>query len=62
MADDGSMAAAARQAIDAARLLGAKTAREAAEITAGRDLTEAEWDFFRPLWEQVWNEASPLLQ
>ena len=34
--------------------LGAKTARDAAEITAGRSLNDSEWSKFGPRWERVW--------
>lgn len=45
----------ARSAIETARLLGAKTPREAAEIIAGRKLSDREWESFRGAWESNWS-------
>src|SRR5262245_65864109 len=46
--------AIARRAIEAGRLLGARTAREAAEMTAGRLLTDEEWRGLGSTLERVW--------
>ena len=46
--------AIAKFSIEAARLLGAKSPREAAEITAGRKLSDQEWERFRSGWERNW--------
>lgn len=48
--------AIARRAIEAGRLLGARTAREAAEMTAGRPLTDDEWSGLGSTLERVWRE------
>ena len=40
--------------IAAAKLLHAKTAREAAEIAKGRRLNDAEWSRYGPAWEERW--------
>jgi hypothetical protein len=42
-------------AIEAAKKLGAKAAREAAEITMGRELTVKEWAAVRATWDRRWN-------
>jgi hypothetical protein len=44
----------AKMSIKAARLLGAKSPREAAEITAGRELSDQEWERFKSSWERNW--------
>ena len=44
----------ARQAIEAARLLGARNARDAAEMIMGRELSGAEWEDCRSAWERNW--------
>jgi hypothetical protein len=38
----------------AARNLGAKTPREAAEISQGRELSDPEWQQHRATWERNW--------
>jgi len=45
----------AQKAIAAAKAIGAKTAKEAAEITMGRELTENEWSKYKEAWERNWN-------
>jgi hypothetical protein len=51
-----SMTAAA---IGAAKLVGAKSAREAAEITMGWRLSDAEWSKqFKEHWERNWDRVS----
>jgi hypothetical protein len=42
------------QAILAALELGAKSARDAAEMLAGRELSDAEWLTVSPRWERAW--------
>ena len=44
----------AQQAIEVAKLLGAKSARDAAEITMGRELSDIEWDKYKEPWERNW--------
>jgi hypothetical protein len=44
----------AKMAIEAARCVGAKSPREAAEITAGRKLSDQEWERFKGSWERNW--------
>ena len=39
----------------AASTLGAKSARDVAEITAGRRLTADEWQKYGPRWQRVWS-------
>ena len=36
------------------RLLGAKSAREAAEMAVGRPMTEKEWMQFQEPWDRNW--------
>jgi hypothetical protein len=36
-------------------LLAPKSAREVAEMTAARQLSDAEWQKFGPRWERAWN-------
>jgi hypothetical protein len=43
------------QAIEEARILGASTAREAAELTLGRRLKGAEWSHFADMWQPIWD-------
>ena len=45
----------ARIHIEAAKHLGAKTPKQAAEITAGREITPQEWDKVRGAWERNWS-------
>jgi hypothetical protein len=52
--------AAVRTAIEAARFLGARTSREAAEMTMGRPLTDDEWAGGGSTWERVWHENTDL--
>ncbi|MFC2254805.1 hypothetical protein ACETRX_34705 [Labrys portucalensis] len=40
--------------IEAGRRLGAKSAREAAEMASGRALSDVEWERLRPGWERNW--------
>ncbi|MAU59556.1 MAG: hypothetical protein CMI62_02370 [Parvibaculum sp.] len=35
--------------------LGISSAREAAEITAGRPFSDEEWNEYGPRWERAWN-------
>ena len=42
------------QAILAALEFGAKSARDAAEMLAGRELSDAEWLAVSPRWERAW--------
>jgi len=44
----------ADQLIEAAKHLGAKTPREAAEITMGRVLTDEEWGRCSETWYRRW--------
>ncbi|HAX90814.1 MAG TPA: hypothetical protein DCY07_01200 [Rhodospirillaceae bacterium] len=44
----------AQQAIKAAKLFYAKTPKEAAEMTAGRELAPDEWEQIRSTWERNW--------
>ena len=53
---EDSQNAVARQAIEVAKLVGAKNAREVAEITKGGALTDAEWKRHGPAWERNWRE------
>ena len=46
---------AAVQAILAALDLHAKSAREAADILAGRLLSDSEWRSIADRWERIWN-------
>jgi len=41
-------------AIEAAKLLGARSAREAAKITLRREITEQEWPDAGARWEKAW--------
>ena len=43
--------------MSSAQGLGAKNAREVAEIGAGRALSEAEWRQHGPRWERAWQQA-----
>ena len=45
--------------IEIARIRGAKTAREAAEITLGRALTDSEWEVYGVRWLRMWEEDGP---
>jgi hypothetical protein len=45
----------AKSAIETARLLGATTPREAAEIIAGRRLSNREWEQYKGDWERNWS-------
>jgi hypothetical protein len=47
--------AVARKSIEAAKLVGAKDARQAAEITMGRPLSNQEWEKCRTAWERNWH-------
>jgi hypothetical protein len=42
------------QMIETANMLHAKSAREAADMVAGRELTDSEWSEVAPLWEARW--------
>lgn len=42
-------------AIEAAIMLGAGSAREAAERTLGRKITDVEWEKAGPRWERAWD-------
>lgn len=44
----------AKACIRTAKSFGAKTAREAAEMTAGREIPTDEWDRVRVAWERNW--------
>ncbi|MCF7822241.1 MAG: hypothetical protein K9M17_07375, partial [Mariprofundaceae bacterium] len=44
----------ASQAIAAAKTLGAKNAKEAAEMTAGRQITDEKWEKIKEGWEKNW--------
>ena len=46
---------AAVQAVLAALDLKAKTAKEAAEMLFGRELSDVEWQKMSARWERVWN-------
>ena len=46
---------AAVQAVLAALELKAKTAKEAAEMLFGRELSDVEWQKMSARWERVWN-------
>jgi hypothetical protein len=37
-----------------------RNAREVAEITVGRELSDDEWSKFGPRWEWIWSHISPL--
>ena len=52
--------AIAQEAAQLARHFGAKSAREAAEITMGRAMTEPEWERVKQIWEQAWDNALPV--
>jgi hypothetical protein len=43
------------QAVLAALDLKAKTAKEAAEMLFGRELSDVEWQKMSARWERVWN-------
>jgi hypothetical protein len=45
-----------KSAIEAARPLGATTPRKAAEIIAGRKLSDREWGSVRDGWERNWSQ------
>lgn len=47
-----------QQAIEAALILGAGSARQAAEITAGRELSDPEWSEIGKFWERNWPQQS----
>lgn len=47
------------QAVLLALELNAKNAREAAEILAGRALTDREWSAVSPRWERTWQAVKP---
>lgn len=44
------------EAIEAARIMRAANAREAAEMTMGRPLTNREWKLYGERWEKGWRE------
>lgn len=44
----------AKELIMAAKLLGAKTPKEAAEITLGREMSNDEWQNYRKSWDKNW--------
>ena len=44
----------------AERLFRPRNAREAAEMTVGRPLSDAEWHAFRIRWEWIWSHIRPL--
>jgi hypothetical protein len=46
-----------RQAVAAAKALGATNAREAAEIALKRSLTDREWERVREAWERSWRNS-----
>lgn len=50
----------AQLSIHAAKTVGAKTAREAAEITMGRQLSDIEWEKYKETWERNWRLVPPL--
>lgn len=50
--------AVAQQAIQAAKILGAQSAREAAEITMGREFSDSEWDKFKEPWNRNWKKST----
>jgi hypothetical protein len=54
--EDQHVVAVGRQAVSAALLLGAKTAREAAELALKRRLSEREWEMVREAWERRWSD------
>ncbi|WP_370675530.1 hypothetical protein [Pleomorphomonas sp. PLEO] len=49
----------AQESIHAAKAVGAKTPRDAAEITMGRPFSDAEWDKWREPWERNWPLVPP---
>lgn len=51
---DRNADATAQQLIEAGRLLGAKTPREAAEMAVGRELTDEEWERHKEGWQRNW--------
>jgi len=48
----------AQRAIGVSKLLGAESAREAAEITVGRELSDEEWVEYKEVWERNWAEVA----
>jgi len=44
----------AQRAIGVSKSLGAESAREAAEITGGRKLSDEEWEKYKEVWERNW--------
>ena len=52
----------AKSAIETARLLGATTPREAAEIIAGRRLSNREWEQYKGDWERNWSHIGSCRQ
>ena len=49
--------ATARRIIDQGRFLGARTPREAVEMSWGRPLSENEWVRYASVWERIWQES-----
>lgn len=48
-----------KAALEAARLLGAGSAREAAARTLRRDISDKEWQTAGARWEKAWLELPP---
>ncbi len=46
-----------RKAVVAAKLFGANTAREAAEMALRRQLSDEEWAKVREAWERTWYDS-----
>ena len=49
----------AQEAIRAAKILRVSTPREAAELTMGRPLTDAEWNSYKAPWVRNWDLVPP---
>lgn len=47
----------ARRAIHWAKYKGARSPREAAEMTAQTKMTDDQWEVFRPAWERNWHSV-----
>ena len=47
----------ARRIIDKGCFLGARTPREAVEMSWGRPLSENEWVRYASVWERIWRES-----
>jgi len=48
--------------IEAAKMLGARSAREAAQITLRRDITDEEWSAAGHRWEKAWRECGQTMR